>query len=76
MNNNPPMRTGKIALLHLPFLALLIIAAIVTPSVGGEGDTIMHYYIAEQALRDPIFFFHLWGKPFFTLFASPLIYRN
>ena len=70
-SNSPCMQTGKIALLHLPFLAALLVAAIYSPSVGGEGDTIMHYFIAEQALTDPVLFFDLWGKPLFTLFAAP-----
>lgn len=65
------MKNWQLALLHLPFLGILIYLAASSPSVGGDGDTIMHYFLVEQAQRDPQFFFNLWGKPFFTLFAYP-----
>lgn len=65
------MRNRYLFLLHLPFLGALLFMAINYNSVGGHGDTLMHYFLVEQAGRQPIYFFDLWGKPFFTLFAFP-----
>ena len=67
------MSNLKLLLLHLPFLGVLLYWAINSPSVGGDGDTIFHYYLVDQAQRDPQYFFDLWGKPFFTLFAYPFV---
>lgn len=36
-----------------------------------EGDSAMHYLIARYAPQHPELYFHHWGKPFFTLIASP-----
>lgn len=65
------MSKRQLFLLHLPFLGALLYLAINYDSVGGHGDTLMHYFLVEQAAREPIYFFDLWGKPFFTLFAFP-----
>lgn len=35
------------------------------------GDGLAHYYIANYALENPIMYLDHWGKPFFTLLASP-----
>lgn len=49
----------------------LVYLALAYPAVGGDGDTIMHYFFAEQALREPRLFFDLWAKPVFTFLAAP-----
>ena len=35
------------------------------------GDSIQHYQIARYSWSDPELLLHHWGKPLFTLFASP-----
>lgn len=35
------------------------------------GDSIQHYQIARHSWQDPLLLLHHWGKPLFTLFASP-----
>lgn len=36
-----------------------------------DGDGLGHYFIANDALKTPTFYLHHWGKPLFTLLASP-----
>jgi hypothetical protein len=36
-----------------------------------SGDSIQHYLIARYSFSHPQLFFDHWGKPFFTLLASP-----
>lgn len=36
-----------------------------------SGDGIMHYFYAQAAWKDPVYFLHHWGKPFFILLSSP-----
>lgn len=38
---------------------------------GGNGDSIQHYLIARFAPQHPELYFNHWGKPVFTLLASP-----
>ena len=40
--------------------------------VNGETDSITHYQIARYAFKYPSFFLNHWGKPLFTILASPL----
>ena len=35
------------------------------------GDSIQHYQIARHSWQHPDLLLHHWGKPLFTLFASP-----
>lgn len=65
------MSNTKLALLHLPFLIVLIWLALITEGTGGTGDTLLHFYYAQASWHEPIHFFNLWAKPLFTLFASP-----
>lgn len=50
---------------------MLASIAALNPAVGGEGDTIMHFFWANQALDSADALFRSWAKPFFTLFAAP-----
>lgn len=36
-----------------------------------SGDGLAHYFIANYALENPVLYLDHWGKPFFTLLASP-----
>jgi len=56
---------------HILLFLVLASIAFLNPAVGGEGDTIMHFFWANQALSDPDALFRSWAKPFFTLFAAP-----
>jgi Gpi18-like mannosyltransferase len=38
---------------------------------AGTGDTITHFLFAKYAFQYPVFYFDHWGKPVFTLLASP-----
>lgn len=35
------------------------------------GDGLTHFFIANYALEEPLMYLDHWGKPFFTLLASP-----
>lgn len=35
------------------------------------GDGILHYSISKQSLKDPLYLLDHWGKPLYTLMASP-----
>ncbi len=41
------------------------------PFETDTGDSVMHYYFARYAFQDPLLLLDHWGKPFFTLLASP-----
>ncbi len=56
---------------HLFLFIILAFMAVINPAVGGEGDTIMHYFWAKHVWTDAEALFRSWAKPFFTLFASP-----
>ncbi len=55
----------------LGIFAVLATVAIFTDGTGGGGDSLTHFFISQSALSDPGYFFHHWGKPFFTLFSAP-----
>jgi len=60
--------------IHGLIFGILAILAIKSPAVGGEGDTLMHFFWAQHVWTDPAALFNSWAKPFFTLFASPFSY--
>ncbi len=64
--------TKRILLLtHAIILLVLWVLAFVTDGTGGGGDSITHFFFAQLSWKEPANFFDHWGKPFFTLFASP-----
>lgn len=64
--------TKRILLItHAIILLVLWILAFLTDGTGGGGDSLTHYFFAQLSWKEPINFFNHWGKPFFTLFASP-----
>ncbi|WP_417608695.1 hypothetical protein [Owenweeksia hongkongensis] len=64
--------TKRILLIpHAIILLVLWVLAFFTDGTGGGGDSITHFFFAQLAWKEPINFFDHWGKPFFTLFASP-----
>ncbi len=38
---------------------------------GDSGDSVLHYLYAQSAPKHPELYFNHWGKPVFTLLASP-----
>jgi len=62
----------------LPLLTLfstafiLIILQYFSTGVYAETDSIFHYQISRYAFKYPEFFLNHWGKPLFTILASPL----
>ncbi len=36
-----------------------------------DGDGLTHFFIADYSLEQPVMYLDHWGKPFFTLLASP-----
>lgn len=48
-----------------------IILGLRSPGVEGGMDSYQHYLIARYSWTYPELFLHQWGKPLFTLFASP-----
>ncbi len=51
---------------------VLIVVQWLTTGVYAETDSITHYQIARYAFKYPDFFLNHWGKPLFTILASPL----
>jgi hypothetical protein len=65
---------------HIVLLSSLVAVAIlisfhfynqIPPDVG---DGLSHYFIVNEVWQQPIFLFDHWGKPLFSLFASPFAY--
>lgn len=53
------------------FAIITILIAFLSPGLGGESDSYTHYFIARHAASDPKWLFDLWGRPLFTLLATP-----
>jgi|688.fasta_scaffold10134_4 hypothetical protein len=66
----PRLEVVAIALgVLLAFLLLLLRAA--SDGLLELGDGVNHYMIARYAWKHPLLFLDLWGKPLFTVLASP-----
>jgi hypothetical protein len=66
--------TEKAIVPFVLFLTGLIVVSIqlLSSGVTGETDSITHYQIARYAFKYPEYFLNHWGKPLFTILASPL----
>jgi hypothetical protein len=53
------------------FLLLASYIIFAFDGTGDAGDSVYHFLIAQGAPTHPDLFFDHWGKPFFTLLASP-----
>ena len=51
--------------------AVAVIVRLLSPGILEGGDGVQHYQIAHYAWKHPELLLHHWGKPLFTLFASP-----
>lgn len=49
------------------YLLLSVCILALTDGTADEGDSIMHYLYARYAATYPLFFFHNWAKPAYTL---------
>lgn len=64
--------TKRILLIsHLALLIALWTLALITDGTGGGGDSLTHFFFAQLSWQEPSNFFDHWGKPFFTILASP-----
>lgn len=61
----------KLLLIHGIILIILWVLAITTHGFGGGGDSLTHYFIAKSSWKYPSSLLDQWGKPIFTLVASP-----
>jgi len=52
------------------FIAITVIAFLSDGAIGG-GDHYVHYRMARYSWQHPEYFLDLWGKPVFTILASP-----
>ena len=51
---------------------VLIVLLWLSTGISAETDSITHYQFARYAFKYPVFFLNHWGKPLFTILASPL----
>lgn len=65
------MKLRFVSVLHLLIFAVLLVLAYFSDGTGGGGDSLTHYFFAQNAWREPIQFLDNWAKPVFTLLASP-----
>lgn len=56
--------------LCIVFVALATVA-LAFDGTGGGGDSVFHFLIARFSWKHPELFLHHWGKPLFTMLASP-----
>lgn len=49
----------------------LVVARLISPGLEDTADSVQHYMIARYAWFHPRMFLDQWGKPLFTLLASP-----
>ncbi|MBS1619790.1 MAG: hypothetical protein JST76_14805 [Bacteroidetes bacterium] len=62
------IREHKVALAGFACYLLLSVCILAcTDGTADEGDSIMHYLYARYAIKYPLFFFHSWAKPVYTL---------
>lgn len=64
-------KSGISLLLAILFIAMMVLNILNQGSPGGA-DTYMHYLFAKWAFIHPHLLFDHWGKPMFTILASPL----
>jgi len=65
-------RDNRIAITLILFIMVLTGSlAILSEGTYGGADDLSHYKIARYAFLDHTLFFDLWGKPLFTILASP-----
>lgn len=48
-----------------------ILVIVIFSGTGDSGDSVLHFLYAESAPKHPELYFNHWGKPVFTLLASP-----
>jgi hypothetical protein len=59
-------------ILVLPILLIVhLVVLFVSETAHGGADMIGHYFISHYAFKYPYLLFDHWGKPFYTLLASP-----
>jgi len=72
-NNRKPQAVKEILFFTTLFISFftVVIIYLTCDSPYDTGDGIVHYQIARYSWKYPHLLLDLWGKPFFTLIASP-----
>ena len=52
-------------------IGILVVVNYFNQSTYDTGDSVMHFLYARHAMDHPMLYLEHWGKPLFTLFASP-----
>ncbi len=59
-------------MIALPVILIIhLLVLVLSETAHGGADMIGHYFISHYAFKYPYLFFDHWGKPFYTLLASP-----
>lgn len=59
-------------MIALPVILMIhLVVLVLSETAHGGADMIGHYFISHYAFKYPYLFFDHWGKPFYTLLASP-----
>jgi hypothetical protein len=67
----PMLEKRVVTLGLLAYFALALTLVLSSPGTYDAGDSVMHFQIARWAFDHPQNFLSHWGKPIFTLLASP-----
>ncbi len=70
MSSIKPLFSPSRILLFLAII-ILVIVNIINQSTHDTGDSVMHFLYARHAMHHPMLYLEHWGKPLFTLLASP-----
>ena len=72
MSLKAPKVSDATAIVLLVLLAFPVLYfSLFVPFETDTGDSVVHYFFARYAFRDPMLYLDHWAKPFFTLLASP-----
>ena len=64
-------RTASIAFWWVAWAAAAVVLRLLSPGILESGDGVLHYQIARYSWAHPELLLDHWGKPLFTLLASP-----
>lgn len=71
MNYKDTLKANQLPLILLTQLLISFVILYLFNGTGGEADSINHYLFAKHAPHHPRLYLNHWGKPLFTLLASP-----
>ncbi len=68
---NDRLKKYLVPAILLIIVVVYTILAFLSEGSVGEADDLTHYRYSRYAYKNPYFFLHHWGKPFFTALSSP-----